>query len=63
MTSRETREYLEAAVAQCDGVFQCDCRGVGTNWKVDELRLIATRLLGSVDIIPDPRTWPPTSPP
>ena len=44
-----------AAVAQCDGVFQCDCRGIGTNWKVDELRHIATRLMGSVDIIPNPQ--------
>jgi hypothetical protein len=36
------------------GVFSCDCRGVGTDWKVDELRKISTALLGTVDIVPDP---------
>jgi len=50
----ETREYLDAVLTQCDGVFQCDCRGIGTDWQVDELRAVASRLLGSVDIIPDP---------
>jgi hypothetical protein len=45
---------LEQALAACDGVFQCDCRGVGTDWKVDQLRKISTRLLGTVDIIPAP---------
>ena len=50
----ETREYLEAAVGACEGVFQCDCRGVGTNWRVDELRLISSRLLGTVDIVAEP---------
>jgi hypothetical protein len=48
----ETRADLEAAVDDCDGIFQCDCRGVGTGWDVEELRFIASRLLGSVDIIP-----------
>ena len=50
----ETREYLEAAVSECEGVFQCDCRGVGTNWRVDELRLVSSRLLGTVDIVAEP---------
>lgn len=45
---------LEAALAQCEGVFQCDCRGVGTDWKVEQLRHIAGRLLGTTDIIPSP---------
>jgi hypothetical protein len=45
---------LQQALAACEGVFQCDCRGIGTDWKVDELRKIATRLLGTVDIIPAP---------
>ena len=45
---------LEKALAACEGVFQCDCRGVGTDWKVDQLRKIATRLLGTTDIIPAP---------
>ena len=35
-------------------VFQCDCRGIGTDWKVDELRRIANTLLGTSDIILKP---------
>jgi hypothetical protein len=35
-------------------VFQCDCRGVGTDWQVEQLRHIAGRLLGTTDIIPSP---------
>ncbi len=41
---------LDASV----GKFTCDCRGVGTDWKVDELRAISSALLGSVDIVADP---------
>jgi hypothetical protein len=50
----ETPEELDAAIAACEGRFQCDCRGVGTDWEVSELRRISSQLLGSVDIIPDP---------
>jgi hypothetical protein len=50
----ETAAQLNAALDQCEGVFQCDCRGVGADWEVSELRSIATRLLGSVDLIPGP---------
>ena len=50
----ETAEQLDAVLAQCAGTFQCDCRGVGTEWRVSELRRIASALLGTVDIIPDP---------
>jgi hypothetical protein len=45
---------LDQALQQCEGLFQCDCRGVGTDWRVEQLRAIATRLLGTVDIIPSP---------
>lgn len=38
----------------CEGVFQCDCRGVGTDWQVAQLRKIGGKLLGTVDIIPSP---------
>lgn len=54
----ETDEQLDAALATCLGRFQCDCRGVGTDWVVSELRRIATTLLGTVDIIPDPAAMP-----
>jgi hypothetical protein len=49
----ETRAQLDEVLARCEGHFQCDCRGVGTDWEVSELRRIASVLLGSVDIIPD----------
>jgi hypothetical protein len=50
----ETVEELERVLAECQGHFQCDCRGVGTDWEVAELRRIASALLGSVDIIAQP---------
>jgi VWA domain-containing protein len=50
----ETTAQLQKALEVCEGRFQCDCRGVGTDWEVNELRLIASVLLGSVDIIADP---------
>ena len=50
----EPDDRLSAAVAACRGAFQCDARGVGTDWKPDQLRLIAGPLLGTVDLIPGP---------
>jgi hypothetical protein len=50
----ESPEELAAAVELCAGTFRCDCRGVGTDWEVSELRKISTALLGTVDIVPDP---------
>ncbi len=48
------QETLRSALAQCEGFFQCDCRGVGTDWNVEQLRAIAGKLLGTTDIIPSP---------
>ncbi|MGH3249700.1 MAG: hypothetical protein ACRDOI_26340, partial [Trebonia sp.] len=50
----ETPDELAAAISLCEGFFGCDCRGVGTDWEVAELRKISTALLGSVDIVVDP---------
>ena len=50
----ETAEELRRALAACEGRFQCDCRGVGTDWRVSELRQVASVLLGSVELIRDP---------
>jgi hypothetical protein len=50
----ETDDHLDGVLAEVEGRFQCDCRGVGTDWKVSELRKIASGLLGSVDIIAEP---------
>jgi hypothetical protein len=49
----ETDDELRAALERCEGRFQCDCRGIGTDWEVRELRLIASTLLGSVDMVAD----------
>jgi hypothetical protein len=50
----EAPEELQWSLDQATGVFQCDCRGVGADWEVAELRRIATALLGTVDIVADP---------
>ena len=50
----ETAQDLDAAVARCEGRFTCDCRGIGTDWVVAELRRVANGLLGTVDIVADP---------
>jgi hypothetical protein len=50
----ETPASLAAAVRSCLSVFQCDARGVGDQWRVDEVRSIASALLGTVDLIPAP---------
>jgi hypothetical protein len=51
----ESTEDLAAGIAQCEGVFRCDCRGMGTNWSVSQLRRISSALLGTLDIVIDPR--------
>ncbi len=45
---------LKNVLQTCEGIFQCDCRGVGTDWKVGQLQQISAKLLGTTDIIPDP---------
>lgn len=50
----ETPQDLAREIAAAQGKFTCDCRGVGTAWKVDELRSISSALLGSVDIVANP---------
>jgi von Willebrand factor type A C-terminal domain/von Willebrand factor type A domain len=44
---------LITTLDRCEGVFQCDCRGVGTDWKVKQLQAIGDKLLGTTDIIAD----------
>jgi von Willebrand factor type A C-terminal domain/von Willebrand factor type A domain len=50
----EKPEDLAAALDACDGAFTCDARGIGTDWVVDEVRGIASRLLGTADIVAEP---------
>lgn len=52
--NQESDDYFTDALASVTGKFVCDCRGVGTDWVVDELRRIASAMLGSVDIVADP---------
>jgi len=51
---KSDQQALEAVLQQCEGVFQCDCRGVGTDWQVAQLQAIASKLLGTTDIIAHP---------
>lgn len=51
----ETPDQLTRAIQQATGLFQCDCRGLGDRWQVDEVRRIASALLGTVDLIPAPQ--------
>jgi len=44
---------LRAILQECEGIFQCDCRGVGTDWRVKQLQQISNKLLGTTDIIPN----------
>lgn len=46
-------QQLLAVLQECEGVFQCDCRGVGTDWRVKQLQQISSKLLGTCDIIAD----------
>jgi von Willebrand factor type A C-terminal domain/von Willebrand factor type A domain len=50
----ETAEELGEEIGLSEGEFTCDCRGVGTDWRVDELRAVSSALLGTVDIVADP---------
>ncbi|GAA3069607.1 VWA domain-containing protein [Pseudonocardia yunnanensis] len=50
----EAPDWFAEQLRSVTGVIACDCRGVGTDWRVDELRAIASALLGTVDIVADP---------
>jgi len=51
----EYKGYLDGVLRELGGTFTCDCRGVGTNWTVSELRKIAAAMLGTVDIVARPQ--------
>src|SRR5437764_6666791 len=50
----ERADKLDRILRSVSGQFVCDCRGVGTDWQVRELRKISETLLGSVDIVAEP---------
>jgi hypothetical protein len=50
----EPRSQLAGVLGRIAGHFQCDARGVGANWVVEELRSISSTLLGTVGLIARP---------
>lgn len=54
----ETREELLEVLRACEGRFVADSRGIGNDWVADELRLVASTLLGTADGLEDPRELP-----
>ena len=54
----ESVVQLESSIRQCLGEFQADCRGIGVEWQVSEIRKIAQALLGTVDVIGSARELP-----
>jgi hypothetical protein len=54
MNEGESAAELLDALDRVQGLFQCDCRGVGSDWQVTELRTIASTLLGTVEMIREP---------
>ena len=50
----ESTGNVIAELQACEGMFQCDCWGVGTDWRVGEVQQIAQGLLGKASLVPDP---------
>jgi hypothetical protein len=50
----EDARTFGSILERLQGRFACDCRGVGADWNVDELRRVSSALLGSLDLIADP---------
>jgi hypothetical protein len=51
---RETPDELRQVLARCAGAFVCDCRGIGRDWRADELLMVAEALLGTADGLTNP---------
>lgn len=51
----EPSTQVALELARCEGMFQCDAWGVGTDWKIGEVQEIARMLLGRAALIPDPQ--------
>jgi len=52
----EKAPQFQAAIQSVTGRYQCDCRGVGADWDVSELRQVAQALMGTVELIRDPES-------
>ncbi|MDP4089703.1 MAG: VWA domain-containing protein, partial [Bacillota bacterium] len=51
---RADHNHLEEALDRCEGMFQCNCWGIGVDWEPQELKNISNRLLGTADAVPNP---------
>ncbi|TDP40906.1 VWA domain-containing protein [Nocardia ignorata] len=51
----ETPEQLAAELDRAEGLFVCDCRGVGADWAAADLHKISSKLSGGADIVADPK--------
>jgi hypothetical protein len=49
----EKIEVVRRVLAECGGVFECDCWGLGTDWQVGEVQEIARALNGHASLLPD----------
>jgi hypothetical protein len=49
---------FQQALTECEGRFLCDSRGVGGDWSANELRKIASTLLGTADGLESPAELP-----
>lgn len=47
----DDKSDLNRALKACQGFFQCDTRGIGADWRPDDLRHIASTLLGTADAV------------
>ncbi|RDI43691.1 vWA domain-containing protein [Nocardia mexicana] len=47
----ESEEQLQSEIAQSQGHFTCDIRGVGKDYLVKELRAIESGMLGTLDVV------------
>jgi hypothetical protein len=50
----ESAQNVANVLQQCQGLFEADCWGIGTDWKVGEVQEIARTLLGKASLIPEP---------
>jgi hypothetical protein len=50
----EASTNVAEELKRCEGVFECDCWGVGTDWRVGEVQEIARAQLGKASLVPDP---------
>jgi len=51
----ETPEQLATELDRAEGLFVCDCRGVGDDWMAADLHKISSKLSGDADMVADPK--------